>query len=43
MEGLTQMLIFLNYAYHLNQPGIKVVELDRGMKILDDEALFRKK
>ena len=43
MEGLTQMLIFLNYAYHLNQPGLKVVELDRGMKILPDEELFRRR
>jgi 8-hydroxy-5-deazaflavin:NADPH oxidoreductase len=43
MEGLTQMLIFLNYAYHLNQPGLKIVELDQGMKILPDEELFRKK
>jgi NADPH-dependent F420 reductase len=41
VEGLTQMLIFLNYAYHLNQPGIRFVELDRGMKILPDEDLFR--
>jgi NADPH-dependent F420 reductase len=41
VEGLTQMLIFLNYAYHLNQPGIKIVEMERGMKILPDENLFR--
>ncbi|MCU0725102.1 MAG: NADPH-dependent F420 reductase [Planctomycetes bacterium] len=41
IEGLTQTLIFLNYAYHLNQPGIKVVELAHGMKILPDEKLFQ--
>jgi len=41
MEGLTRTLIFLNYAYHLNQPGIKIMEMDRGMKILPDDDLFK--
>lgn len=43
MEGMTKMLIYLNYAFHLNQPGVKIVELQRGMKILPDDDLFKKK
>ncbi len=43
MEGLTKLLIFLNYAYHLNQPGIKFQELSPGMQILPDDDLFVKK
>lgn len=41
MEGMTRVLIFLNYAYHLNQPGLKFVELSKGMKILPDDDLFK--
>ncbi|MDP8206336.1 MAG: NAD(P)-binding domain-containing protein [Candidatus Electryonea clarkiae] len=40
IESLNQTLIFLNYAYHLNQPGIKIVEMDRGMEILPDDSMF---
>ena len=43
IEGLTRLMIHLTYTYHLNQPGIKLVELDRGMKILPDDTLFEKK
>jgi predicted dinucleotide-binding enzyme len=43
MEGLTKLLINLNYSYHLNQPGVKFMELQRGMKILPDDDLFKKK
>lgn len=43
IEGLTRLMIHLTYAYHLNQPGIKLVELSRGMKILPDDDLFERK
>ncbi|MBZ0263932.1 NADPH-dependent F420 reductase [bacterium] len=40
VEGMTQVLIYLNYAYHLNQPGIRIEELRPGMEIMPDERLF---
>lgn len=43
IEGLTRLMIHLTYTYHLNQPGIKMVELSRGMKILPDDDLFKRK
>ena len=40
VEGLTSMLIFLNYAYHLNQPGVKVEAIAPGLDYIPDESLF---
>ncbi|MBT3233191.1 MAG: NADPH-dependent F420 reductase [Calditrichaeota bacterium] len=40
IEGLTSMLIYLNYAYHLRQPGLKVQEIDPGLDFIPDEDLF---
>ena len=41
VEGLTSLLIFMNYAYHLNQPGVKVVPIATGMDYFPDESLFQ--
>ncbi len=41
-EGLTSLLIYLNYAYHLRQPGIKINQIDPGLDFIPDETLFPK-
>jgi NADPH-dependent F420 reductase len=40
VEGLTSLLILLNYSYHLNQPGVKVVPIATGMDYFPDESLL---
>ncbi len=42
VEGMTQVLIYLAYSYHLNQPGLAIVEMEPGMDIMPDESLFTK-
>ncbi|MFN3821317.1 MAG: NAD(P)-binding domain-containing protein [bacterium] len=40
VEGLTSLLIYLNYAYHLQQPGIKVQPMEPGIEFIPDETLL---
>ena len=43
VEGLTSLLIYLNYAYHLRQPGIKIDQIDPGLDFIPDDNFFPKK
>lgn len=42
VEGLTSMLIYLNYAYHLRLPGVTIAQIDPGLDFIPDESLFVK-
>ena len=43
VEGLTSLLIYLNYAYHLRQPGIKIAQIDPGLDFIPTDELLRPK
>jgi len=40
VEGLTALLIYLNYAYHLRQPGVRIAQIEPGLDYLPDESLL---
>lgn len=40
VEGMTALLIYLNYAYHLRQPGIKISQIDSGLEFIPTDDLF---
>lgn len=40
VEGLTSLLIYLNYAYHLRQPGIKIAQIDPGLDFIPTDGLL---
>lgn len=40
VEGLTSLLIYLNYAYHLRQPGVKIAQIDPGLDFIPTESLL---
>jgi NADPH-dependent F420 reductase len=40
VEGLTSMLIYLNYAYHLRQPGVKIAQIDPGLDFIPSNELL---
>jgi len=40
VEGLTSLLIYLNYAYHLRQPEIKIAEAQPGIGFVPSEELM---
>ena len=40
VEGLTSLLIYLNYAYHLRQPGVKIAQIDPGLDFIPTDDLL---
>ena len=40
VEGLTSLLIYLNYAYHLRQPEIKIAESPPGIDFIPSDDLM---
>lgn len=40
VEGLTSLLIYVNYAYHIPQPGLKIVPVEPGLSFIPDETLL---
>ncbi len=40
MEGMTALLIYLNYAYHLRQPGIMIAQIEPGLDFIPTEELL---
>lgn len=43
VEGLTSLLIYLNYAYHLRQPGVKIAQIDPGLDFIPTNDLLPQK
>jgi len=43
VEGLTSLLIYLNYAYHLRQPGVKIAQIDPGLDFIPTNELLPQK
>lgn len=42
VEGLTSLLIYLNYAYHLRQPSVKIAQIDPGLDFIPPADLLPK-
>ncbi len=40
VEGLTSLLIYLNYAYHLRQPGVKIAQIDPGLDFIPTDGIL---
>lgn len=40
VEGLTSLLIYINFAYHLRQPGVKIAQIDPGLDFIPTDELL---